>query len=857
VGEKLSNNSGAHDYLLTVLMNQHNQAVFIFRENLLLTANSEALRLIEASDENDIIGLPFEAFFAEELDRNTFNPRSPFHSPLTLIGRSEAQRYPATLVLDDDDNKLLVILSSEILPGPVQQWMATDLGASPTLIGHWVYTPETSNLWWGEQTFEIFAKSLEEFSPTLGGHLQQVHPDDKADVTRAFNRAIEQQDSLDVCHRILTADNELRFIRQRATWQPDKNELFGTVLDLTDIRQHMGHIDHMLRLMDESQRIGHMGSWEINLLNDKVTWSEQTAELFGITLEEFDGTIESFQQFILPEDIKTLESARAKPSNSGIVEAEYRITRKDDASIRWLFECGKSVFNASGQEVRRLGMIIDITERKRLEMIQKLESSMVEAVASSLDLQQIMEQIVLGIEEILPNTIASILLIDEEGKRLLHGSAPNLPVSYNDAIHGEPIGPLAGSCGTAAFLKRPVIVCDIENDPLWENYRNFALAYDLRACWSHPIFDEKLNVIATFAIYHNTVKTPEPEQLDTIERISKIISIAIAKHRNEERIRRSESRFRQAFQDAATGVAIASTDGRFLECNQAYCEMLGYSAEELTQLDFHQLTHPDDKEQNQQEISDILLGILDSRILEKRYIHKTGETVWARLSITLQRDDSGNPLHLIAITENITNTKLAEAQRSEAERSLMQLLRNLPGVAYRSLCDEQWTMLYVSEAFERLTGYNAEDVIGNQRIEFASLIHPDDREKMYVETIKAIEQNQPFQVEYRIIHKDSGIRWFWEQGSGVRDKDGNIVAIEGYMTDITLQKEADANIRESEQRFQLLSKATNDAIWDWDLLTNELWWSDSFATLFGIDTQSKKPSIKGWDAFILMSVIES
>ena len=275
--------------------------------------------------------------------------------------------------------------------------------------------------------------------------------------------------------------------------------------------------------------------------------------------------------------------------------------------------------------------------------------------------------------------------------------------------------------------------------------------------------------------------------------------------------------------------------------------MLGYSAEELTQLDFHQLTHPDDKEQNQQEISDILLGILDSRILEKRYIHKTGETVWARLSITLQRDDSGNPLHLIAITENITNTKLAEAQRSEAERSLMQLLRNLPGVAYRSLCDEQWTMLYVSEAFERLTGYNAEDVIGNQRIEFANIIHPDDREKMYVETIKAIEQNQPFQVEYRIIHKDGGIRWFWEQGSGVRDKDGNIAAIEGYMTDITLQKEADANIRESEKRFQLLSKATNDAIWDWDLLTNELWWSDSFATLFGIDTQSKKPSIKGWE----------
>ena len=847
MGDKLSNNSEAHDYLLTVLMNQHNQAVFIFRDNLLLTANSEALRLIKASDENDIIGLPFEAFFAEELDKNVFIPKSPFQSPLTLISTHDAQRYPATLVRDDDDNKLLVILSSEILPGPAQQWVSSDLGASPTLIGHWIYHSDTDYLWWGPQAFEIFAKSADNFTPTLPGLMQLVHPNEKDHVSRLFKTAIENQTDIDLCHRILTAKNQVRFVRQRATWMPEKNELFGTVLDLTDIRQQISHTDHLLRLMDETQRIGHMGSWEINLLNDKVIWSEQTAELFGITLEEFEGTIESFQQFILPEDIEPLESARAKPSNSGIVEAEYRITRKDDATIRWLFECGKSVFNGSGQEIRRLGMIIDITERKRLEMIQKLESSMVEAVASSQDLHQIMEQIVLGIEEILPHTIASILLIDEESKRLLHGSAPNLPVSYNDAIHGEPIGPVAGSCGTAAFLKRPVIVCDIEHDPLWENYRNFALAYDLRACWSHPVFDEKQNVIATFAIYHKTVKTPEPEQLDTIERISKIISIAISKHRNEERIRRSESRFRQAFQDAATGVAIASTDGRFLECNQAYCEMLGYSAEELTQLDFHQLTHPDDKEQNQQEISDILLGILDSRILEKRYIHKTGETVWARLSITLQRDDSGNPLHLIAITENITNTKLAEAQRSEAERSLMQLLRNLPGVAYRSLCDEQWTMLYVSEAFERLTGYNAEDVIGNQRIEFANIIHPDDREKMYVETIKAIEQNQPFQVEYRIIHKDGGIRWFWEQGSGVRDKDGNIAAIEGYMTDITLQKEADANIRESEKRFQLLSKATNDAIWDWDLLTNELWWSDSFATLFGIDTQSKKPSIEGWE----------
>jgi len=828
-------------------MNQQAQAVFIFKDNVLLTANSEALRLIKASDENDIIGLPFEAFFSEELDKTAFQARAPFQSPLTLICSSEAQRYPATLVRDDDDNKLLVILSSEILPGPAQHWIAADLGSSPTLIGHWIFNTATSHLWWGPQAFEIFAKSAADFSPTLPTMMGLIHPDDKQHVEHAFNLAITNHKDLDVCHRILIAGNELRFLRQRATWVPEKNELFGTVLDLTDMRQQISHTDHLLRLMDETQRIGHMGSWEIDLINEKVIWSEQTAVLFGVRLEEFSGTIESFLRFILPEDKAKFSLTRDKNTNTGINEAEYRITRKNDGEIRWLSECGKSVFNASGQEIRRLGMMIDITERKRLEMIQKLESRMIEAVASNLELHQIMDQIVLGIEEIIPNTIASILLIDEEGKYLLNGSAPNLPDEYNKAIHGEPIGPKAGSCGTAAFLKKPIIVSDIATDPLWENYCDLALAYDLRACWSHPVFDEKQKVIATFAIYHDKIVSPGPEQQDTIERISKIISIAICKQRNEERIRRSESRFREAFQDAATGVAITSINGRFLECNQAYCDMLGYSEEELRQLDFQQLTHSEDKLQNQQEINDILLGIQDTRIIEKRYVKKAGETVWVRLSLNLQRDHSGQPLHLIAITENITDIKLAEAQRSEAERSLMQLLRNLPGVAYRSLCDEHWTMVYVSEAFTHLTGYKAEDVIGNQHIDFASIIHPADRERMYVETLRAIEQNQPFQVEYRIVRKDGAVRWFWEQGSGVRDKDGNLQTIEGYMTDITRQKEADSNIRESEQRFQLLSKATNDAIWDWDLTNNKLWWSDSFATLFGVYSEEVEPSLEGWE----------
>ena len=837
-------NLETQDYLLSVLIHQQAQAVFIFDDNLLITANSEALRLIKAQHECDITGLPFSAFFAEPIDEIGLAPHTPQPYSLTLIGMSVPQAFPATLILDNH-NKLLVTLSSQRQAGPSQKLVSQDVDTASTRIGQWIYQKNSPEIWCDPQAANIFAIN-DAHLPSLETLLQCVYPDDRQYVEMAFQQALQQRQNLDISHR-LTMGNQTLFIRQHASWRSETDELVGTILDLTELYEQISHNDHLLRLMDETQQIGHMGSWEIDLLQNQVIWSKQTADLFGIRLEDFNGSTESFQQFILPDDRDMLEAIRSKRTNSGFFEAEYRIIRQTDGAIRWLFECGKSIFNASGQEIRRLGMIIDITERKRLELIRQLESNMVEAVASSLELSPIMEKIVLGIESILPNTFASILLLDEEGKRLLHGAAPSLPNSYNDAIHGEPIGPAAGSCGTAAFLKRPVIVSDIANDPLWENYRDFALAYELRACWSHPIFDEKQKVIATFAIYHKQVKHPEPEQLDTIERISKIISIAINKQRNEERIRRSERRFHEAFQDAATGMAMSTPDGQIVECNLSFGEMLGYSVEELSTLNFQQIIHPDDLDAFYQDINDILLGIHDSRVIEKRYLHKSGDIVWSRISITSQRDDNDQPLHLLAICENITDTKLAEAKRSEAERSLTQLLRNLPGVAYRCLFDEHWTMLYLSESFKRLTGYEAEDVLNNKCIDFASLIHPDDRQLPAQITAEAIAKKQSFQVEYRVIHKNGSVRWFWEQGSGICNADGEVEIIEGYITDITLQKEADASIRQSEQRFQLLSKATNDAIWDWDLQTNRIWWSDSFYSLFGSHKDKAEPTFEAWE----------
>jgi hypothetical protein len=116
--------------------------------------------------------------------------------------------------------------------------------------------------------------------------------------------------------------------------------------------------------------------------------------------------------------------------------------------------------------------------------------------------------------------LTSILLLDESGTKVLHGSAPSLPKSYCEAIHGAEIGPRAGSCGTAAYTGHPIYVADVATDPLWEDYRHLALPHGLRACWSTPIRDHSGGIIGTFAIYHPSPRSPTPGEVESIRLIT-------------------------------------------------------------------------------------------------------------------------------------------------------------------------------------------------------------------------------------------------------------------------------------------------------------------------------------------------
>jgi two-component sensor histidine kinase len=139
--------------------------------------------------------------------------------------------------------------------------------------------------------------------------------------------------------------------------------------------------------------------------------------------------------------------------------------------------------------------------------------------------------------------MASILFLSPDGKHLLEGAAPSLPDEYNKAIDGIAIGPAVGSCGTSAFSGEPVFVTDIASDPRWADFREIALKYDLRACWSVPIKSADGKVLGTFANYYREPREPTNRDMQVIAMVAHTAAVAIERHRHDqERARMDEQR---------------------------------------------------------------------------------------------------------------------------------------------------------------------------------------------------------------------------------------------------------------------------------------------------------------------------
>jgi GAF domain-containing protein len=195
---------------------------------------------------------------------------------------------------------------------------------------------------------------------------------------------------------------------------------------------------------------------------------------------------------------------------------------------------------------------------KRVEDFRHGQAHILQRLAANAPLSEILHRLVLLIEAQVPDMLCSVLLLSEDGEHVVHGAAPSLPEEYVRAIDGSPIGPKEGSCGTAIYRGEPVFVTDILTDPLWDEYREIAVANGLRACWSTPILSGRGKILGSFAMYYGEPRTPTGAEANLTEVATRIAGLAIEHHAAREMLARTQAQLAQATYAASTGKAAIS-----------------------------------------------------------------------------------------------------------------------------------------------------------------------------------------------------------------------------------------------------------------------------------------------------------
>jgi signal transduction histidine kinase len=195
-----------------------------------------------------------------------------------------------------------------------------------------------------------------------------------------------------------------------------------------------------------------------------------------------------------------------------------------------------------------VGILEDITEKQRSADLIFRQNSILEMLATRVELKKIIDAIVNLVEKHLTDLTCSILTLDRENNCMHYVSAPSIAKGYVDELDGFQIGPEVGSCGTAAYYKKPVIVEDINNDPLWKNYKHIGLKYGVRGCWSFPIQGNLGDVLGTFAIFSKTPRLPDEKELNLIQTMAHMAGMGMEHKKNEDTMRQAKEKAEKASQ---------------------------------------------------------------------------------------------------------------------------------------------------------------------------------------------------------------------------------------------------------------------------------------------------------------------
>ncbi|MFH1647420.1 MAG: PAS domain S-box protein, partial [Chloroflexota bacterium] len=477
-------------------------------------------------------------------------------------------------------------------------------------------------------------------------------------------------------------------------------------------------------------------------------------------------------------------------------EVEFRIKSGEVRTM--LLSCEE--INVGGRQCL-ISVSTDITERKKGEQLQQDENYVLTLLGQGAELNEILDALLRLGEEHDPSIKGSVLLFDSSKDWLMPAAGPSLPDAYNEMMkEGIPIGPVMGSCGTAAYRKERVIVPDIKNSPLFKPSAEAAkliTSTGLLSCLSQPIISSSGELLGTIANYGDKVGEPNADNIRVLEWSARIAGIAIERRRAEEALRESEDKFSRAFYSSPEGITITRLkDNQFIDVNDTFVRVAGYTREEAINNSSVELSLWAQEEERTR-----ILGIMkeQGRVSNEEVQFRTKSGQIRTVLFSMETINIGNEPCAISMAADITERKRMEEALRESEQKFATAFNTVPdALSIFSLKDGKF--IEVNNNYVNFSGYPRDELIGHDANELNMWATAEEPGRL-ITIINT--QGRIIGEEFGFRKKSGEVRRWLFSGESMNIKGEPCMIL--VTTDITERKQAEEKLKQALQKLEASS----------------------------------------------------
>ncbi len=576
------------------------------------------------------------------------------------------------------------------------------------------------------------------------------------------------------------------------------NSLLAVSNDITELQQTREQLEENNKRRDLMMQAGKIGEWNLDMATGVATCSGQHDKCFGFDQPVPNWTFDQFIKSVHPDDRSEVQEKIGRAiENHQVLRDEYRVIWPN-GSVHWIGSMGIA-HAEKGKPSRWLGVVQDITDRKRAEAIDRGQKKAFERMVAGATLSEILDPLCYAVEDYFGSvSYACILTADMDAKFLHHAASPSLPTIFQQAVNEIPVSASAEACGKAAFLRKSVFIEDIGASSLNDELKELARKCGLNSCWTMPIISAEENLLGTFAVYYKSPYHSSENDRGAIASLVNTIALILDRYRHAEEKKQAENAFRnvQARLNATLAAAEVATWTFDINANRVYGDtnlrhLLSLSVSDVNMWTgemLYQSIHPEDMER----VKDIVKRSIETGQPFETFYRVSipgghSRTVLARGHTDY--NEKKEPLRVSGVLLDISREREAETNLQVSRERYHRLFRMMD----QGLCiievlydveNRPSDCLYIESnpAFENLTGlYNVDGKT------FRSLV--PDIEQFWIDTYSNVARTG---TAIRFEHESKAMgRWFDVYAARVDDSNRYVSIL---LTEITARKRGEKMI---------------------------------------------------------------